>query len=285
MIKFLIPTDFSETADNAFRYALNFADRIGAEILVLHVYEPPQIRTMTVPYTMEEVYQSMEVESFEDFKDYIPHLEEIAASEGKEDVPISHLVLKGEVTKTMKETIEKENVDLLIMGTQGAGIIKQFFFGNQTVFMMAHSPIPVLAIPPNVSPTDRLNHVALTTAFTEEDYDAMEWLIRWSEPLKLDLYSIHIDMGQLSDLEERFREWNSRFKPQGVSCMYKKADKLLVGLDKFSNEEDINVLAMITHSRNFIQELFNKNLAKEVIYTKTTAVLAIPEPALKYLPN
>lgn len=282
MLKFLIPTDFSETADNAFRYALHFADRIKAELYVLHVYEAPQIQpTLTLPYAMEEIYQRLEVEVFENFKDYIPHLKEIAASEGKAHVPMSHIVLKGDVKDMIKETVEKENIDIIIMGTQGAGMIQQFFFGNQTIYMLERSPIPVLAIPPNISPGNKLSSIALATNYKKRDYLAMDWLIEWGKKLKLNLHSLHLCIDNDEELEKKRRAWNDKYEEQGVACFHKNADDFLVGLDRFKNEQDIQVIAMLTRNRSFFYDLFNKNLPKEVVYSKNTALLAIPEEMLK----
>ena len=43
MKKLLFPTDFSETANNAFVYALKMAKSIDAEVIVLHVYDLPTV--------------------------------------------------------------------------------------------------------------------------------------------------------------------------------------------------------------------------------------------------
>lgn len=280
MFKVLIPTDFSETADNAFRYALNFAERAGAQLIVLHVYEPPQIRTMTLPYTMEEVYQSMEVEAFENFEDNIPHLKEIAEKEGKEMIPMKHLVLKGDVKKMIKATVRNEEINLIIMGTQGAGIVKQFFFGNQTAHMMEHSEVPVLAIPPNISPYKRLSNLALATDYETRAYKAMDWLINWTEELEVNLFSLHICPSESKVKADKRRKWNEKYEQLGVACHENIATNFLVGLDSFKQKQNINIIAMVTRSRNFIYDLFNKNLAKEVVYAKNTALLAIPEAML-----
>jgi nucleotide-binding universal stress UspA family protein len=41
MRKILFSTDFSEVSKNAFIYTLKLADSIDAEIIAMHVYQPP----------------------------------------------------------------------------------------------------------------------------------------------------------------------------------------------------------------------------------------------------
>jgi nucleotide-binding universal stress UspA family protein len=49
MKKILFPTDFSETSNNAFVYALQLAKNIDAEVVTLHVYELPVVDYINVP--------------------------------------------------------------------------------------------------------------------------------------------------------------------------------------------------------------------------------------------
>src|SRR5262245_24381741 len=41
--KILVPTDFSEHADEAFRVAHTLAQKIGAEVILFHVAQPPAV--------------------------------------------------------------------------------------------------------------------------------------------------------------------------------------------------------------------------------------------------
>ena len=41
--KILVPVDFSETSQQAFQYALRFAEQFGCEIVLLHVVEPESV--------------------------------------------------------------------------------------------------------------------------------------------------------------------------------------------------------------------------------------------------
>ena len=77
-MKILFPTDFSKAADHAFIYALKVADKIGGEITTVHVYDVPHVRAAHLRHTMSKVYDSIALEQFENYKDHIPHLREIA---------------------------------------------------------------------------------------------------------------------------------------------------------------------------------------------------------------
>src|SRR5436190_22459853 len=91
MQKILFPTDFSKASLNAFTYALHLAKNIGAEIVVLHVYELPIIDTNYVdtPVYLTQIYESIDLSNFENFRGQIPLLRSIAETHGLEDIKIS----------------------------------------------------------------------------------------------------------------------------------------------------------------------------------------------------
>ena len=68
MKKILFPTDFSEVSNNAFVYALNLAKSFNAELIALHVYELPILHMGGLPANIKEVYDSIELENFDNFK-------------------------------------------------------------------------------------------------------------------------------------------------------------------------------------------------------------------------
>ena len=72
MKKILYPTDFSETAENAFIFALQIADHLGASIITIHAFDKPDISNFNVPDTLMEVYDSIDLDVFENYEDEVP---------------------------------------------------------------------------------------------------------------------------------------------------------------------------------------------------------------------
>ena len=92
-MQILFPTDFSDTAKNAFIYALNLADVVNGSVVTVHAYELPDVRGAHLPNTLKQVYDSITLESFEDFRDNVPYLRQVAAEANLEHVPVKHIRL------------------------------------------------------------------------------------------------------------------------------------------------------------------------------------------------
>ena len=107
--KILVPTDFSAAAGNSLDYAIGFAKKTNAEILVLHINQVALVDA-SMP---AETYQ-MFVKEIDDFTN-----EQFSTIEKKlveHSVKFTLLSRYGFVADEICETAVNENVDLIVMG-------------------------------------------------------------------------------------------------------------------------------------------------------------------------
>ena len=97
MKKVLFPTDFSDTATNAFIHALEFANKVNAEIVLLHTFELPAVNDQYFPQNYADIYQSIELAQFDMFKSEIPKLRSIAEERNLDKVKMSHRLMDGDL--------------------------------------------------------------------------------------------------------------------------------------------------------------------------------------------
>ena len=132
MKKILFPTDFSDAATNAFVHALEFANIVKAELILLHTFEIPVYDSQYFPENYASIYNSIELAKFEMFKDEIPKLRTIAIERNLEDIVIKHRLMDGDLIYNLKNAVEEDQVDFVIMGTTGISDWTKFFFGSNT---------------------------------------------------------------------------------------------------------------------------------------------------------
>ncbi|MDI1305574.1 MAG: universal stress protein, partial [bacterium] len=147
MKKILFPTDFSEASINAFIYALKLADSIKGEIITLHVYDLPQVGYSNVPGVLNEIYDLIELGSFENYKDQVPFLRRIAEQNNMEHIKISNVLDTGNLINRIIKIVEDEAIDYVVMGTKGATSLTETFLGTATTKVMNATSAIVFAIP------------------------------------------------------------------------------------------------------------------------------------------
>lgn len=142
--KILFCTDFSENADRAFVFAVNTAVRnTGCELHLLHVIpEPPAQFWKGYIYEVDEdvdarAKREIDAKLAETYRPRVP-----------EGVKLVIVLRIGEAGQKILEYADEKDMDLIIVGRQGAGKVGKILFGNVSERVVRKAACPVLVIPP-----------------------------------------------------------------------------------------------------------------------------------------
>lgn len=265
MKKILFPTDFSEKANNAFIYALKWAEKYQAEIITLHVYDLPIIDMsyVDVPIYQAEVYQTLELNSFENFKDQIPVLREIADRHNLQHIPISNVLLSGDLVSNIIQLVESENINFVIMGTARASGFKEMFLGTNTASVMTQSDACIIGIPDDSSYRE-IKRICFTTQFSEEEQEALRKLLPIAEKFNAEIECIYIETDDNEVKEVIVANWKLLFEKHNVSFTTLKSNNVEDSILDFINVNNIDLLAVAKHKRGFWDSLFHASLTKKL---------------------
>ena len=279
----LFPTDFSAAADNALVYALNMAKQLGASITAIHTYSLPKIRgAANLPETMKQVYDSIRLEEFKNFEDQIPRLTEIAKAHQLEEVPIRHMIKQGDLVRTIILTAEEEKVDLIVMGTEGASGFKEVFAGSQSGEVLENAYCPVLVVPEEARFDGILDRIAVTTTYQAAEKLALRWVLDFAQLFNAHVQCINVDVAHTEFFTKRMDDWSASFKDiPKCSFHVLEGSNVQESIANFLEEQQVDILAMLTHRRSFFEEMFNYSQTKKMAYHSKTPVLAIQAHALK----
>ncbi len=164
----LIPTDFSKNAWNTIAFAMEFLKEERCTFYFLHTYTPAF-------YRMDYMLGGPEFSAIPDkgVDASIQGLEKTLDAVKVEFNNPKHIYETisafNELTDEIIDLSKKKNVDLIIMGTQGATGVKEIFLGTNTVHVLRKAKVPVLVIPSGYS--YRRIHRILLTADYISDYD------------------------------------------------------------------------------------------------------------------
>ncbi len=282
MTKILFPTDFSEYALNAFKYAINLALKLNAEIVTLNVYEKPNIPGIEkVPMTALEIYESMKMETFEEYRKEIAKYREVAESMNASSINIHHELKEGTTISTITRMAKHIEADFIVMGTKGAKGLKEIFLGSITGEIMEQAPCPVLGIPIEAKLDSAIDKIGLTYDFERDTPGLLEAVGNIATLFKAQIYCLHIDSSHASELTRKEEEMKAFFKDDDrfIPVLIEASD-LLGSLSKFADENKLDLITMITHKRNFFQELFHFSFAKKMTYHTKIPILALPASIL-----
>jgi nucleotide-binding universal stress UspA family protein len=281
MKKILFPTDFSDAANHAFIYALKIAKSLQAEIVTLHVFQLPDVKALHLPNTLKEIYNSMDLEAFENYRDEIPFLRKLAEENGLGNIPISNILEIGEPIPVILKTAASIPAGMIVMGTKGAGWLKEIFTGSVTGEIMEKAACPVLAIPEKAAFDGAINKIAVTTDYSEEDCKTVEKVLEWASLFDATVDCLHVDASHTESITHRMDDFKRKFAGNDrLRFVVLNEFELEKSIAHYIEDNGIDILAMLTHRRSFFQELFNYSHAKAMTYHQKVPVLSIPAHTL-----
>jgi nucleotide-binding universal stress UspA family protein len=139
--KVLVPTDFSESARHALTYGISFAREYGAELVVLHVVE-----NLTVGYA-SDLFPVPMAEVFQEISGYAKaELTKLGAVARDKKVEVVEQVVQGKPSAEIIRFARETEVDMIVLGTHGKGMLDQALFGSTTERVVRRAPCPVLTV-------------------------------------------------------------------------------------------------------------------------------------------
>ena len=274
MKKILFPTDFSKTANNAFIYALKLAENINAEIITLHAYELPIIDNQGFPSYLFEIYDTIEISNFENYKGEVPVLHEIAEKNNLGHIKISHVLQQGGLVSVIEEIAKKDHIDYVVMGTKGASGLKETFIGSNTASVISNISPYVMAIPENCQ-FHAIKQIGFTTGFKDKDRIALRELLAISRGFDAMVHCVFVKTLNSKITEDIIQDWKDDFDDQDVVFHIVKNEDIKEGILKFTQTNKIDVLAMLDYKRSFFEELFAHSLTQKIAFQIEIPILAM----------
>lgn len=141
----LIATDFSDASRRALAFALAIARRYSSALSVLHAI-PPEPRESLPLERLPKQLNRRRLEAEQQMKS-------LGYESQSRDLNHHLFVDQGRVWDVLASVIQRENIDLLVLGTHGRGGLKKAVLGSVAEEVLRLAPCPVLTIGPNVRPS------------------------------------------------------------------------------------------------------------------------------------
>ncbi len=134
-----VPVDFSKSSLNAFKYALEFANRAGADIRLIYVnkYKDYEPEFMLEKYVLEGVKNLEEL--FENL---------IAKYKGDFGGDIDYKIRSGNTAEEIANQAKYDDAFMIIMGTHGVSGFQEMWIGSNAYRVVSTAPCPVLTVRP-----------------------------------------------------------------------------------------------------------------------------------------
>ncbi len=277
MKNILLPTDFSENSNNALKYAIQLADKVGANVKCFHAYHIPYIHA-EMPAGM---YQTAIEEAEKESKDEMEKVWDKVKSDFPDlKVSCDFECKMGFAVEEILNAAEKNNVDMVVMGTQGVNSVADVIFGSITSSILDKAQCPVLAVPENSQYKDPQN-IAFATAYDESDLKALNKLSDFAQNFNANLNVVHVNKEGDTISQENEVSFRNKIREevnyQNLYFDVTQADDVTHGISNYAENNAIDIIALMKKKRSIFEQVFHRSISRKMAYHSDIPMLAYHE--------
>ena len=271
MAKVLIPTDFSDNAKRAERYALMLFGP-DSDHTLLNTFEVPHSgATMLISIT--DILQRDALELLDD---------EMSSLENEFPDAADRIAIRAEMgvpDLVIEKLTRMTKYGCVVMGTHGASGIKSVLVGSNTSATVQRSHCPVLAVPAKVrlKAPARILFAADDISLNAPGLPALPLNIAkaWNSEVTLlnvvkesDLDRVGVAPGVHSDPINYY---------EGVPHIYRfvAAENPEEGIEKYLRENGVDLICMINRKNDLVSRLFNLSISNRLVLRTEIPLLVI----------
>jgi nucleotide-binding universal stress UspA family protein len=264
MKKILVPCDFSDPAVQAFKMAVEIADRSRGEVILLNVVELPVMHESVLMPTLsfEEAFIKEMKEHAE--KNFVKMRDKWA----KDGPKVSWSVEFGGTTPTIREFVKEKKIDLIVMGTHGATGMKEFFIGSNTEKIVRMAGVPVIAIKKQVK-LDSIKNIVFPNTVNMEQEELTLNVKALQNFFKATLHVLYINTPSSFkrdiDVKPQLKAFAKRFMLKDYTLNVWNDYNEEEGLKNFANDVKADLIVMATHGRRGLNHLMSGSIAEDAV--------------------
>lgn len=263
MKRILVPVDFSNEAESAAKVAASIARKTGSEIFLVHMLELPV--TTIDPAEMNSMgsepqiiyFMKLAHEKFEKFKK-LPFFKGLRVIES---IQFQH-AFSGIIAES-----EKNQIDLIVMGSQGASGLQEMFIGSNTEKVVRRSKIPVLVIKKGVDQFE-VNDMIFASDFNKESKSTFHRVINFSKLFDSKVHLLYINtihnFNTTKNIESRMAHFMDDFDFDNYTTNIYNDISIEKGILSFARDIEADLIALNTHGRSGLSQLFNGSIGQEL---------------------
>lgn len=256
MRKIVVPTDFSDNAYNALKYACQIFKYERSDIYILHAYadEVYQQDQVVKRSFLEELKEVTYQKSQQALQEILAAIQEYAPNPKHRFNIISAF---GTLTDEINDLVNRENMDVVVMATRGETNDREITFGSNTMQVLKYVQCPVLAIPENYAYHPPKELLFPTNYMVPYKRRELKLICEMSGSFRSTIHMLYIDPLK----EPSLRQEDNRYFIEG--CLHKahikfktssEKDKTMA-IAKYILHNDIDLLVMVNSRHSHLEHM------------------------------
>ena len=274
MKKILVPTDFSETANKARDYAIQLAQTLNAEIILLNSFHIPNLgdyegALINLDYQIKEQAENQMKEQLKYVKlNY-------------SNIKFSEVITLGLVVDAIQDVCEKKKIDLIVMGTTGASGFIGNLLGSNTAALIGSVKTPIIAVPSKATINFPEKIVVATDLMESGENKIFNALKEIATNTKSTIDFLFIANGDEDENRKLQRlkaaNFDEKFDANYHPFHIRNDEEVEDGILEYIDKKEVDLLVLVARQRGFWEKLFHKSISKALVKQAKLPILVLTD--------
>ncbi len=135
----VIATDLTQTSENAVRHGMTLARDLGADVVLVHAWEPPAIAVLDATLALPPDQLAVRVSALQ------RRLDEVAERFRPENARLSTRLIEGPAPEAIAKFVQDSGARLVVVGTSAPRLLTRLL-GSTAEAVVRAAPVPVLVV-------------------------------------------------------------------------------------------------------------------------------------------
>ncbi|MFA5574788.1 MAG: universal stress protein [Brumimicrobium sp.] len=271
--KILVPTDFSEYALNASKFAAFLAKKLDARIYFLNSVTIPDYAVGSGPTrTKQDIAEGLFI-----LKKIKMNFENLFSQDFLKGVNAVSAIQYSGVYEDIISQAEQHEIDLIVMGTHGSsGYLNDFFIGSNTDKIVRLSKIPVLTLREEIK-NPQIKSIVFASDFGDGIDESFKKVIDFAKVFDAKIEMVRVVTkndfyyaGPMLDTMENFASTNGL---TNFDCHIWTSEDVQSGINEFAQKVDADLVATATRGRRGLARLFNGSITTDIMKSSPLPIL------------
>lgn len=268
MKKILVPTDFSQNAEDAMKYSLDLIGSSSAEIELFHAInlavayvETPTTSSIAMVKKIDEAKKSLAKQ--------VIRAKKYAKENEIKNVKITSNFTLGDAANNIISEAKDYESDVIVMGTKGENYAAIDKILGTVSSQILKAPCPVILVPGGYKFKD-IDNVIFPTKLEHSDPYELNKAMSILEPRNTVVQCLHLveNEDDKNDKELKdFAKYIINHSPTIQTTFYTElGDDISSKVEKYADNYDAELVIVPRKEKSLFQRIFSKNHIKEMIW-------------------
>ncbi len=265
MKKIVIPTDFSDNAFNALKYAVELFKFEESEFFLLHAYadEVYNHNAFLTQHSLEELKITTLKKSSDELESITDRIKELLPNPRHSFKLISAF---GILVDEVNDLVNKENADLTVMGTVGLTNDRNITFGSNTLQVIKYVQSPILCVPANYRYKSPKNLLFPTDYMIPYQIRELQLVAEIARANKTTAHMLYISKFPLESFRQKANQLflKEQFYETPFQFHMIDEDEKTKAIMIFINELNIDMLIMVNSRHTYLENIIYQSTIDKI---------------------